>query len=242
MVLSPRRTPDERFRVGESVIRVRPWPDDPTTAQIVPLTPGIQPHAAEIADLLDRLRRHGYEHVRTNALGPAERVTFATAGLDVIEELHLLRRSLHDPIPPPRLALRRPRSLREAVDVDRLAFPAGWRLDEDGLRDACNATPHHRIRVHGVPALGYAVHGRAGGNGFVQRLAVHPQVQRGGIGVALMLDGLRWLRRRRATDVLVNTQVGNERALALYLSLGFDVLDDRLQVLGGPLRGTWGRP
>ncbi len=239
MVLSPRRAPDERLRVGESVVRVRPWPDDPSTAQVVPLTPGIQPQVAEIADLLERLHLGGYERVRTSALGPSERATFADAGLDVIEELHLLRCSLHDPLPRPQLALRRPRRLHEAVDIDRVAFHAGWRLDEDGLRDACGATPHHRVRVHGAPALGYAVHGRAGRNGFVQRLAVHPGAQRRGIATALMLDGLRWLRRHHATDVLVNTQVGNEGALALYLRLGFDVLDDRLQVLGGPLPGAW---
>jgi ribosomal protein S18 acetylase RimI-like enzyme len=235
MVLSPRRSHDERIRVGESVVRVRPWPDDPATAQIVPLVLGRNPDADEIAELLEALQDSGYLRVRTSALGPAERTTFVRAGLELLEELYLLRRTLTGPLPRPALALRRPRHLAEAVDVDLAAFDSGWRLDVDGLRDACAATPHHRVRVHGSPAVGYAVHGRAGRNGFVQRLAVHPSAQRRGVATALLLDGMRWLRRRRATEVLVNTQVGNDRARALYAGLGFEVLDERLHVLGGVL-------
>jgi ribosomal protein S18 acetylase RimI-like enzyme len=237
MVLSPRRTPDERLRVGESVVRVRPWPDDAATAQIVPLTPGLQPQVDEVVELLARLQHAGFARVRTSALGPLERSTFTAAGLEVLEELHLLRRPLREPLPRPSLPLHRARRLDEAVAVDRAAFDAGWRLDREGLHDARVATPHHRVRVYGSPAVGYAVHGRAGRNGFVQRLAVHPSAQRRGIATALLLDGLRWLRRRRAADALVNTQVGNRRALALYVGLGFEVLDERLQVLGGPLPG-----
>jgi len=37
----------------------------------------------------------------------------------------------------------------------------------------------------------------------------------------LCLDGLRWLQRKGASGAVVNTQLGNDAALALYLSLGF---------------------
>jgi ribosomal protein S18 acetylase RimI-like enzyme len=238
MVLSPRRPADERLRVGGSVVRIRPWADDPATAQIVPLSPVTPPGPAEVIRLLQRLAEAGYQRVRTSALGSRERAAYAAAGLRVLEELHLLRRDLSDEIPRTDVALHRPWRLVEALAVDRAAFPEGWQLDHDGLRDACEATPHHRVRVHGTPAIGYAVHGRAGLNGFVQRLAVHPSAQRAGIGSALVLDGLRWLRRRGAADALVNTQVGNAPALALYERLGFVVLDEHLEVLGGEVPCT----
>jgi ribosomal protein S18 acetylase RimI-like enzyme len=241
MVLSPRRPPDERLRLGDSVVRVRPWPDDRATAQIVPLTPASQPHVDEICALLERLQQAGFCRVRTSALASLERSTFFAAGFEVLEELYLLRRSLATPVRRPSLPLRRAHGLAEAVVVDAAAFDSGWRLDEESLRDACDATPHHRVRVFGSPAMGYAVHGRAGHSGFVQRLAVHPAAQRRGVATALLLDGLRWLRRRRVTDVLVNTQVGNHRAVALYGNLGFEVLEERLQVLGRELPRPLGR-
>jgi mycothiol synthase len=82
------------------------------------------------------------------------------------------------------------------------------------------------------------VSGRSGGRGFLQRLAVDPDVQTRGIGTALALDGMRWMQSRGATTVLVNTQVDNDRALGLYRRLGFHLLDERLAVLGRDLGGV----
>jgi ribosomal protein S18 acetylase RimI-like enzyme len=83
--------------------------------------------------------------------------------------------------------------------------------------------------------VGYAVTGRAGRRGFLQRLAVQPDHQRGGLGRALVLDGLRWLRRWRAERAVVNTQLENDAALALYENLGFRREPSGLSVLGAGL-------
>src|SRR6478735_82021 len=68
------------------------------------------------------------------------------------------------------------------------------------------ATPSSRFRVAegNDGLLAYAVTGRAGQHGYLQRLAVHPGVRREGYGRAIVLDGLRWLRRHGATQALVN--------------------------------------
>jgi len=47
-----------------------------------------------------------------------------------------------------------------------------------------------------------------------------------------LLDGLHWMVARGATDALVNTQVTNERAVALYLRHGFELQPNPLLVLG----------
>lgn len=147
----------------------------------------------------------------------------------------------------------------ELLDVDHLAFEPFWRLDEAGLDEAISATPHTRVRValRQAPAIvsggtdrgsggvlggaagsaevgrvvGYAVTGRALGRGFVQRLAVHPAHQGAGVGSALVLDGLRWLRRWRVESAFVNTQTANHRAFGLYQSLGFRADAGALSVL-----------
>ncbi len=117
--------------------------------------------------------------------------------------------------------------------MDGNAFADFWRLDADGLADAEAATPSSRFRVaicEGELA-GYAVTGRGGHSGFLQRLATDPSLQRRGIGSALVADALRWCRKRHCDRVYVNTQVTNAAALALYRHLGFSTTGNDLVVL-----------
>jgi hypothetical protein len=37
----------------------------------------------------------------------------------------------------------------------------------------------------------------------------------------LLIDGLRWMRRHGVERAVVNTEVGNTRALSLYRNVGF---------------------
>ncbi len=97
------------------------------------------------------------------------------------------------------------------LELDHRSFDGFWRLDADGLTNAIEATPSSRFRVaEGADRLlAYAVTGRAGQHGYLQRLAVDPSVRREGYGRAVVFDGLRWLRRHGATQALVNTQCDN---------------------------------
>ncbi len=107
------------------------------------------------------------------------------------------------------------------------------------LAEVRTATPMHRARVvRGVGSLpihGFLISGRAGRAGYIQRLAVHPDAQRRGIGSALLVDALMWLRRARTQQVFVNTHVENEAALLLYRAHGFRELPERLRVYEGAI-------
>jgi ribosomal protein S18 acetylase RimI-like enzyme len=116
--------------------------------------------------------------------------------------------------------------------IDHDAFDAFWRFDADGLRDALAATPVSRFRVARTDrVVGYAVTGRSHVHGYLQRLAVAPSEQGRGVGRALVVDALSWLRRRGAGSALVNTQESNKAALGLYEALGFEREPDGLDVL-----------
>jgi ribosomal protein S18 acetylase RimI-like enzyme len=187
----------------------------------------------------DLLATRGFGEVLTGALSPAEQRGFLDAGFTVRESLHLLAHDLDDLPATPVAPLRRARpGDRDAVlSVDGAAFPPFWRLDREGLTDALEATPSSRFRVVGVGAVeGYAIVGRASRRGYVQRLAVAPELQGGGLGRALLVDGLRWLRRWGVARAVVNTQVDNERARRLYESLGFRMAPSGLAVLGRALQ------
>ncbi|MGQ0831063.1 MAG: GNAT family N-acetyltransferase [Microthrixaceae bacterium] len=222
---------------GDGRLRIVPWRGDPETAHLTPARG--RPTAVEVERSIATLASGGYRTALTSALAPPEAAPFLEAGFVVHERLHLLTRSVTEPTPEaPVTPLRRARRADRALllTLDRDAFSAFWRLDEAGLDDALAATPSSRLRVadHADAATGlagYAVTGRAGPRGYLQRLAVDPALQRRGIGSALVRDALGWLRRWGAREVFVNTQVDNDAALSLYLHLGFSQQPVGLAVL-----------
>lgn len=222
-------------RWGAGRLRVGPWRGDERIAYLAPVGDGPAPTPDVIRRAVAGLAGRGFREAVTAALGPHEAQGFLLAGFEVHERLHLLARDLRQLPPAPAVPLRRGRrrDRPEVLDVDGRAFSAFWRLDDAGLDEALAATPTSRFRVTAGPdgVVGYAVTGRAGRRGFLQRLAVDPRHEGHGYGRALVLDGLVWLRRRGCDRVVVNTQEANGRALALYEGLGFRRQDSGLAVL-----------
>jgi GNAT superfamily N-acetyltransferase len=224
----------ETVQWGPDRLRIGPWRGDPAIAELAPVVAGRSPDPRNVARGVELLTARGFRSVVTGALAPEEQVGYLGAGFAVHERLHLLAHDLHHLPPPPPVRLRRARR-RDRADVlavDHAAFAPFWRLDERGLDDALRATPSSRLRVAAHRAVGgYAITGRAASRGYLQRLAVHPGHQGSGLGAALVLDALLWLRRRGCRVALVNTQEANERAFRLYRRLGFVPRADGLAVL-----------
>lgn len=233
--LSRVRRVDE-VRRGSERLRVGPWRGDARIALVAPVGGG-PPTPGVIRQACDVLAGRGYREVLTGALAMPEQQGFLSSGFTVRDELHLLTHDLLAvPEPPPGIRLRRGgrRDRPRALAVDGEAFPGFWRLDDRGFAEAMTATPAARFRVALLDrtVAGYCITGRSGTRGYIQRLAVTPALQGRGLGRALVLDALRWLDRRNASQAVVNTQVGNARALALYQALGFRLQPTGLAVLG----------
>jgi ribosomal protein S18 acetylase RimI-like enzyme len=236
----------EVLQWGWERARTGPWRGDGQIAYLAPLPPAGAPSVDFLHRCLDTLAARGFTEVVTSALAPAEQGGFRSLGFEEYERLHLLSHNLQDIGRPSREAerlLRRGRAgdWPAVLDVDAGAFAPFWRLDAGGLREAIDATPVSRFRVaspgrRADAVLAYSVTGLSGTQGYLQRLAVDPTHRRRGLGRALGLDGLHWLRRKGVGEAVVNTQLGNEPALALYLSLGFRMEPMQLSVLHRRLR------
>jgi GNAT superfamily N-acetyltransferase len=206
-------------------VRVGPWRRNGHLAILSPATDGRPPSPEFLRHCVEELAAAGYHGAVTAALTPPEQAAFAAAGFHEEERLRLLTHDLRNLPPAPSAPLRKANEADHpaVLAVDACCFRPFWRLDEWGLQDALSATPVARFRVvvHGERVAGYAISGRTHRKGYLQRLAVHPVHRGQGWGQALVLDGLRWMRRRGVERAVVNTQLDNSAAHALYLRLGF---------------------
>lgn len=228
---------DDRRRSVQRSLQVAAWRGSRDVALLTPAPDRPTPSIELVAEEIERLRVSGIGRILTGALHRAERAPFLANGFVEHEQLHLLR---HDLVALPavtgeiHIRRARRRDLATVLDIDARAFDPFWTLDARGLDDAVRATPVTRYRVVGrraEPAMAYAITGRAADRGYLQRLAVHPDHHRSGVGRALVADALHWLRRSGSRTVMVNTQRQNRAALELYAACGFREEPNGLTVL-----------
>ena len=204
--MQPLTTAPLILRSGAVVARVRPWAFEPNVAHLVLYNQTRLPTPADITGWIGDLRTAGFDAIRTGALGSQAGARFERLGFEPIQSLVLLE---HTSIGSA-VAASSKMSVRvvrlstgqdaEASRVDVEAFGAGWCLDRVGIGDVRSATPRHRARAvrSDQHVVAYAVSGRDGRNGYIQRLAVSPDrrqilyPQGDGTGRDLMLvDGFR---------------------------------------------------
>ena len=234
----PAAVRQQTLRFGDSWARIAPWRGGNGAAHLV-VGPDASVPPSVVHHCIERARASGYQSVLTSAVSPSESAVFVDAGFSVRERLHLLAVDLDEPPEPAVLPLDKAtrRDRPGVLEVDDLSFDGFWRLGPVGLKDAVDATPTTRFRVgrDDDRVIAYAITGIAGRYGYLQRIAVHPDVRGRGWGHALVADGLLWVWKHGGDRVYVNTQLANERALALYTSFGFSVIPAGLCVLARSL-------
>ena len=218
------------LRQGWAKAEARPWNKDVPDASLR-LVRGSSDFLAACATYLLDL---GVSGVASPPLPETSAGIWLTAGFEPHLSLDLYSRSLIGSQPEPNHEVT-PRSGDSWEPIERIdhdAFPPLWRLDHDGLREALGATPHSSVLVtfdEGRPT-GFAIVGAGSIAGYLQRVAVHPDFTRQGIGRSLVRASNQWAKRRGARSMMLNTQPDNDPAARLYLSEGFEKMLDQLTV------------
>lgn len=118
----------------------------------------------------------------------------------------------------------RPMTLDDLVrvqEVDEAAFAPEWQNSLECLDLAFRQAAIATVFELNGQIYGYQISTPTPVGGHLARLAVHPEVQRQGVGYALLRDVLLQFDRRGAKRVTVNTQQNNLTSLALYRQVGF---------------------
>jgi GNAT superfamily N-acetyltransferase len=95
--------------------------------------------------------------------------------------------------------------------------------------------PHHAWRVahQGLVLAGFAHAVRDDAGCKLDKLYVHPDHQRGGVGAALLQDIETWARAQQATRLRLQVNRGNAQAIRAYAKYGFHIVESRVFDIGG---------
>ncbi|HUV28496.1 MAG TPA: GNAT family N-acetyltransferase, partial [Anaerolineales bacterium] len=104
---------------------------------------------------------------------------------------------------------------------DKLAFGSIWHNSRISLEYAFRQAAIATITEIDGEIVGYQISTAMQMGGHLARLAIHPQIQRQGIGYAILRDLLIQFKQRGAMRITVNTQEDNLGSIALYENSGF---------------------
>jgi ribosomal-protein-alanine N-acetyltransferase len=117
-----------------------------------------------------------------------------------------------------------PMAAADLADIERLdhdAFQPPWRMDSDALRATFERSLLSFVHRSGEHLSGYLMTAAAPQGLHITRIAVHPELQRQGIGRALLARLLNESHPLGARRITVNTQIENQRSRQLYHAMEF---------------------
>lgn len=220
------------LRRGWARAESRPWNDVVPMAHLRLMRGG---GTQFLSDCVDALREVGASAVLSPPLPRSAQQTWCDAEFVHHADLALLRTTL-DRIPPPAhlVLVGGEADVEEALRIDAAAFDDFWRFDQRAMCEAMASTPRavlHVVRNAAGGLAGFAVSGAGTSIAYLQRLAVDPGSQGRGIGRSLVRSSARWAKRMGSRVLMLNTQIDNDGAIALYESEGFVALKEPLAVL-----------
>lgn len=220
------------FRKGWYRADARPWNHDIPEATLRLVRGG----SVFLEACTAELRQLGADSVVSPPLPANSLGTWRDAGYEPFIDLALMRRSLDRPVRPPDHLVVEVDDIDvdELLAIDSAAFSDFWRFDRHGLTEAIEATGTSSILVirdGSGRSAGFAVVGYGSAISYLQRVAVHPDWQGQGMGRSLVRVSARKARASGAHVMLLNTQLDNGCAIALYESEGFVRLPDPLALL-----------
>ncbi len=124
------------------------------------------------------------------------------------------------------------RDLPRILEIERLAFPQPWSLDSFKrelmlpfsrivVATEAETTQTSRAGTHGQPA-GFLCRWLVADECHILNVAVHPELRRGGIAMALMAEAISEAKTKNIRLVTLEVRRSNVAARSLYRKLHFE--------------------
>jgi len=125
----------------------------------------------------------------------------------------------------------RPNDLSALAELDSLSFEELWRYDRGNFMEVLVTREYSIVAEMAGALVGYAISDTVNGDGYLVRIAVHPDYRHRGVGGRLLQDCLDHCLGGGANRVILNTQESNVASLMLYETFGFRRFGRRVPVL-----------
>ncbi|MGB4596026.1 MAG: GNAT family N-acetyltransferase [Anaerolineaceae bacterium] len=119
---------------------------------------------------------------------------------------------------------------KNVLAVDNLAFSPEWRLDQASLEHTFSHSAIATVGVKSNQVVAYSMTNAFFGSAHLERLAVHPTFWGQRLGGQMLEDLNFRCAEHGINQVTVNTQVNNERSLALYQRDGFQTSGEAIPI------------
>ncbi len=181
------------------------------------------------------LSRNGQSRVAVIALKDWFRDILNDSGFTVRQQIVMLERRDGMPVDedfPLGIRIRQMtvHDLPRVAAVDAAAFDPLWHNSLAALNRAYQKAMLATVAESAQGMIGYQISTQNPCGAHLARLAVRPEAQGQGVGLALVSDLIRVLTQRGASRLTVNTQADNTPSLALYERLGFVETGERYPV------------
>jgi ribosomal-protein-alanine N-acetyltransferase len=173
------------------------------------------------------LSERGLHEVAALSLEPWSARVFEAAGFRALQSIVVLARARGQTLPEATRVI--PARIRAAdsddtiaiVNVDQQAFASPWHLSDAMIRHALRQADRLTVAEQDGRVVGYQLTTASISGAHLARLAVRPEYQGRGIGMALVRQLVEDYNRRGGREISVNTQADNLASLRVYEQLGF---------------------
>lgn len=218
------------IRRGWARAHARPWNESSTDAT-VRLDRG---SASFLNDASEWVADVSGGNVYSPALYPTTTRVWSRASYQPFLNLDVMERMLRRlPERSERVVMTATPDLDSIAEIDRASFDDFWHMSKEGLEEALTSTANSVVfETYGDRGLnGYAIVGAQMGTGYLQRIAVHPDDGRKGLGSDLIAEACHWAKAAGCGVLVLNVKPENMAARALYLGTGFSESTTQLRVL-----------
>lgn len=236
---------------GHDIPQLGRWPHEPGVALLDLVNIHTTPAHTTIRSVIDTAHADGCHAIRTTAIDADTLAALRAHGFTTLDRLAVFELDLTPPLffdddashpsswwthpsrnTPHQMTHMRRWHHTKVVALDTASFGPMWGNDRKALKRAQSATPVSRSRVvsAGRTITGFCITGIHGANAYIQRIAVHPDYRRVGLGRQLLGDAANWAHDRGCRRVFLNASLGNPIAMLVYAELGFTQLNAELYI------------